>query len=216
MQYRANNFQMPPVVMNLLIVNAICYLATSITPRPFAEHFTDLFALQYFESTYFRIWQPFTYMFLHGNLSHIFFNMFALWMFGRSLEYEMGSKRFLTYYLVTGVGAALLQMGVNYFEFAQYAPEVKAHIHSATVGASGAVYGLLLAFGMFYPNSIIMLLFPPIPMKAKYFVIIFGLVELFLGFTGRQSGVAHFAHIGGMLWGWLLLLWWKKQHKIFY
>lgn len=170
--------------------------------------------------------QVVTYMFLHAGFSHFFFNMFALWMFGRVLEYDLGSKRFLIYYMVCGIGAALLQLGVAWIELsgmeeavmngtvsvAQYASRVNV----PTVGASGAIFGILLGFGMLHPNSIIMLLFPPIPMKAKYFVIIYGVIELMLGVSGRMDNVAHFAHVGGMLWGWILLRWWKKKGTLYY
>ena len=147
--------------------------------------------------------------------------MFALWMFGRTLEFELGSQRFLTYYMVCGIGAALLQLGVGY---AEYMHAVDANgvmgarylLQIPTVGASGAVYGLLLAFGVLHPNNVIMLIFPPIAMKAKWFVLIYGLLELFFGVSGYQAGVAHFAHLGGMLWGLGLLLWWRKNRKIFF
>ena len=131
-------------------------------------------------------------MFLHASVEHIFFNMFALWMFGRTLEYELGSKRFLIYYMVCGVGAALIQLATAY---------LTGEMPIQLVGASGAVMGLLLAFGVMHPNAVIMLLIPPIPMKAKWFVVIYGVIELFLGWTGFGGNVAHFAHVGGMLWG---------------
>lgn len=140
-------------------------------------------------------------MFLHANLEHIFFNMFALWMFGRTLEYELGSRRFLIYYMVCGVGAALIQY---------LTALALGELPLLLVGASGAVMGLLLAFGVLHPNAVIMLLFPPIPMKAKWFVIIYGVIELLLGWRG-VGNVAHFAHVGGMLWGFLLLYYWKQR-----
>ena len=190
-------YSTPPVVKNLIILNAL-----------------------------FQPLQLVTHMFMHASLTHLFFNMFALWMFGRTLEYELGSKRFLLYYMVTGVGAGLLQLGVTWIEVSSLADGVasgtvspyvlQSRIHAVTIGASGAVFGVLLAFGMMHPNSMIMLLIPPIPIKAKYFVIGYGLLELYLGMSGSQSGVAHFAHVGGMLWGWLLLRYWKKTGKIYY
>lgn len=131
----------------------------------------------------FHTYQFVTYMFVHANFEHIFFNMFALWMFGRTLEYELGSKRFLTYYMVCGIGAALIQ----YFTALAF-----GELPMSLVGASGAVMGLLLAFGVMHPNAVIMLLIPPIPMKAKWFVIIYGVIELFLGWRG-VGNVAHFA-----------------------
>ncbi|MDE6857368.1 MAG: rhomboid family intramembrane serine protease, partial [Alistipes sp.] len=146
-------------------------------------------------------------MFLHASMSHLFFNMFALWMFGRTLEYELGSRRFLLYYVICGVGAALVQMGVVWLT-GEYGIQL--------LGASGAVMGLLLAFGVMHPNNIIMLLIPPIPMKAKWFVVGYAVLELFQGWGGYNPGVAHFAHVGGMLWGWLLLTYWKRSGKIYY
>lgn len=170
----------------------------------------------------FRIYQLITHMFLQYDFLHMFFNMFALWMFGRIVEYDLGSKRFLIYYLICGVGAALMQIGVNWIEINSYINSgnfMAAEIARNTpmLGASGAVFGLLLAFGLMRPNAMIMLLIPPIPMKAKYFVIIFGLLELWLGASnGTGGGIAHFAHVGGMLWGFLLLIYWKKRRKIFF
>lgn len=194
---------LPPAVQNLLIANAVAFLAMLVLDRAVILEYFALFPAG---SPFFRFWQPLTYMFLHADFSHLFFNMFALWMFGRTLEYELGSKRFLTYYMVCGVGAALIQMLVCWLEGSV----------ASTVGASGAVFGILLAFGMMHPNNIIMLMFPPIPLKAKWFVIIYGLIELFAGVSGRMDNVAHFAHLGGMIWGWLLLRYWKKTGKIFY
>lgn len=151
----------------------------------------------------FKIWQLLTYGFLHGSLVHLAFNMFVLWMFGRELALVMGSQRFLGYYLFCVVGAGLVQLGVSQFSFDP----------RPTVGASGGVYGLLLAFGMLFPNRIVMPIFPPIPMPAKYFVIVIGLFELSLGFSGRSPGVANFAHLGGMFFGFALLRYWKKRSR---
>ncbi|MBQ8553619.1 MAG: rhomboid family intramembrane serine protease [Alistipes sp.] len=209
----------PPVVKNIIIANCVALLATTLLP--FGDELLARFALFNIESPFFHSYQIFTYMFLHGGISHLFFNMFALWMFGRQLEYELGSQRFFTYYMVCGVGAALLQMGVGYAEYqhAVAAGGMQSAMHLLyvpTVGASGAVFGLLLAFGVLHPNNVIMLIFPPIALKAKWFVLIYGLLELFFGLSGYQSGVAHFAHLGGMLWGLGLLYWWRKQRKIFF
>ena len=209
----------PPVVKNIIIANCVALLATTLLP--FGDALMARFALFNVESPMFHSYQIFTYMFLHGGISHLFFNMFALWMFGRQLEYELGSQRFFTYYMVCGVGAALLQLGVGYAEYAhalaaggmQSAMQL---LYVPTVGASGAVFGLLLAFGVLHPNNVIMLMFPPVALKAKWFVLIYGLLELFFGLSGYQSGVAHFAHLGGMLWGLALLFWWRKQRKIFF
>lgn len=209
----------PPVVKNIIIANCVALLATTLLP--FGDELLARFALFNIESPFFHSYQIFTYMFLHGSISHLFFNMFALWMFGRQLEYELGSQRFFTYYMVCGVGAALLQLGVGYAEYqhAVAAGGMQSAMHLLyvpTVGASGAVFGLLLAFGVLHPNNVIMLIFPPIALKAKWFVLIYGLLELFFGLSGYQSGVAHFAHLGGMLWGLGLLYWWRKQRKIFF
>ncbi len=144
-------------------------------------------------------------------------------MFGRTLEYELGSQRFLTYYLVCGIGAALLQLGVGWVEYnhavslyGETSLTARMLLQVPTVGASGAVFGLLLAYGVMHPNAIIMLMIPPVPIKAKWFVLIYGLIEFFFGMSGRQPGVAHFAHLGGMLWGFLLLWYWRKNRKIFF
>lgn len=205
MEFKSYGIQpTPPVVKNLIILNIIVLMAEKMLPV--GTQIIEYGALYPIGTDYFHSWQVITYMFLHANFSHLFFNMFALWMFGRSLEYELGSKRFLTYYMVCGVGAALLQLGVELIEGSA----------ASTVGASGAIFGILLAYGMMHPNNIIMLLIPPIPLKAKWFVIIYGLIELFAGVSGSMDNVAHFAHLGGMLWGFLLLLWWKKRGKIFY
>ena len=194
-----NYFQTPPVVLNLIIINVLIFMATALLPKA-GNTIMELLALS-LGTPFFHVYQFITYMFLHVNFEHIFFNMFALWMFGRTLEYELGQKRFLTYYMVCGIGAALIQY-LTALAFGEF-PLV-------LVGASGAVMGLLLAFGVLHPNAVIMLLIPPIPMKAKWFVVIYGVIELFLGWRG-VGNVAHFAHVGGMLWGFLLLQWWKQR-----
>lgn len=214
-------FRTPPVVMNLLIINAIVYLAYAILPYEIRLWMATKLSLFYPGSQYFMPHQFVTYMFMHGSFSHLFFNMFALWMFGRILEQTLGSKRFLIFYFVTGIGAALIHTGVTAFELSAMASDAGPwaagmRMDVPTVGASGAVFGLLLAFGMLYPDSVIMLLIPPIPIKAKYFVIIYGAIELFFGVSGRMDNIAHFAHLGGMLWGFLLLWYWKKKGKIYY
>ncbi|MBR2451685.1 MAG: rhomboid family intramembrane serine protease [Rikenellaceae bacterium] len=194
----------PPVVKNLMILNALIWLAGLLLPQV-DEVLIGYGALYNVLSPNFYSWQVVTYMFLHGSFSHLFFNMFALWMFGRTLEYDLGSKRFLTYYMVCGIGAGLIQMLVCLLTGSDV----------QTVGASGAVFGILLSFGMLHPNNVIMLMFPPIPLKAKWFVIIYGALELMYGVRGGDS-IAHFAHLGGMLWGFLLLRYWKNKGKIFY
>ncbi|MFI3288726.1 MAG: rhomboid family intramembrane serine protease [Rikenellaceae bacterium] len=191
----------PPTVLNLLIINCLGLMAGTLFP--ILKYFLGLHTIQ---SSDFMPYQLITYMFLHGDLSHLFFNMFALWMFGRTLEYELGSRRFLTYYMVCGIGAGLLQVALGML-----------YPFSITVGASGAVFGLLLAFGVLHPNAVIMLLIPPIPIKAKYFVMLYGALELYLGWRNSiGDNVAHFAHLGGMLWGFILLTYWRYKGKIRY
>lgn len=197
------NFQTPPVVKNLLIINALVFLATELLPVGARLMHYGALSLGV---PWFHTYQYVTYMFLHANFEHLFFNMFALWMFGRTLEHRLGSKRFLTYYMVCGIGAALIQSGVAV---------LLGEMPMFVVGASGAVMGLLLAFGVMYPNATIMLLIPPIPMKAKWFVIIYALIELFLGWRGVGQ-VAHFAHVGGMVWGFLLLHYWKRCGMLYF
>lgn len=151
----------------------------------------------------FRPWQLLTYGFLHGDLAHIFFNMFGLWMFGRDLERIMGPRRFLTYFLTCVIGAGIVQLIVAQLQGGVY----------PTLGASGGVFGILLAYAMAFPNRTVMLLFPPIPMKAKYFVIGYGILELYLGVSGLSPGIANFAHLGGMVFGFALLQYWRRQRR---
>lgn len=183
----------PPAVKHLIIVNLLCFLALN-TPT-IGEYMFVFGALWPIESARFEVWQLITYMFLHADLWHIFFNLFALWIFGQAIESYWGTKRFTIYYFLTGIGAALIHMWIS----GGGAP---------TIGASGAVFGILLAFGMMFPERYIMLLIPPIPIKAKYFVAIFGGIELYFGVTGTRSGIAHFAHLGGMVVGFLLIRYW--------
>jgi membrane associated rhomboid family serine protease len=214
-------------VLNLIIANFVVFLATMLYDNNmlygnFAMFNIDFRCLGEEHMTLFEPWQPLTYMFMHGGFSHLFFNMFSLWMFGRTLEWELGWKRFLTYYMVCGVGAALFQMGVAQIDLSNLEVGTTAwamYMSVPTVGASGAIFGLLLAFGMMHPNAIISLIFPPISMKAKWFVVVYGALELLLGVSGTMDNVAHFAHLGGMFWGWLLLMWWRRrdrQRNIFY
>ena len=213
--YYRNIVSQSPAVYNLLIANVVAYLATMLLNT---NSIYALFALFPTDSPLFHIWQPVTYMFLHGDFSHLFFNMFALWMFGRGLEAEMGTKRFLVYYFVCGIGAALVQLGIAFIDINNYETyqALYSYLLTPTVGASGAVFGLLLAFGMMHPNDIIMLLIPPIPIKAKWFVVIYGCIELFLIIINAQDGIAHFAHLGGMFFGWLLLVWWRWRRRFYY
>ena len=211
-----NNILNPrTAVGNLVLINVIAFLAMMAFPK-FDGEILKAFALHFPLSPDFEFWQPITYMFLHGGFSHLFFNMFALWMFGRQLEEELGLKRFVIYYFATGVGAAIIQIIVNYVAIMSGdAQTAMAAAHGITIGASGAVFGILLAFGVMHPNDRIMLLIPPIPIKAKWFVIIYGALELLQGVRSTDN-VAHFAHLGGMLFGLGLLMLWKKQRKIFF
>jgi|TARA_R100000541_G_scaffold33548_1_gene42161 membrane associated rhomboid family serine protease len=190
----------PPAIKYLLIWNGIFFLATinifGSGWTPMGSTLAPLLVLQPFGDG-FLPWQLVTYMFLHADFYHIFFNLFALWIFGQALEQLWGTKRFLIYYFLTGIGAGIIQLFVS---------------SGYTIGASGAVFGILLGFGMMYPNRRIMLLFPPIPIKAKYFVGFYGALELFNGLTRVDSGIAHFAHLGGLLVGFILIkLWGLKK-----
>ena len=208
---------LPTTTRYLLIANLLIFLLAYVLKG----HGIDLNAiggLHYFTADSFHFWQPITYMFLHANFSHIFFNMFAVWMFAPVIEREWGARRFAIYYLVCGLGAALVQelvwMAMLSDLSGHYGPEVVTQYayYLNTIGASGACYGILLASGMTFPNERIMLLIPPIPMKAKYFVAGYAAIELFSAYTSNDN-VAHFAHLGGMLFGWLLLRYWRKQTR---
>ena len=223
-----------PVIRNLIIINILFYLATMVigdggdTPLPFL---TEQFGAYYPASPMFRPWQILTHMFMHSHqgITHIFFNMFALYMFGVQLERVWGSRRFLIYYFVCGLGAFALHEGVNAYEIFRMTGSIAPAIgdfpnemaafqgyYIPVVGASGAVFGILLGFGMLFPNTRLMLLFPPIPIKAKVFVFIYGAIELFLAFGNPGSNIAHFAHLGGMLFGYILLKKWQNDRDIFF
>jgi len=221
-QYSPTGFRvLPTVVKHLLIINVLMFLATFTLER-FNIDLTDILGLHFFKATDFRVYQLITYMFMHANFGHLFFNMFALWMFGNTLENIWGSQRFLLFYMVCGIGAGLCQELVQYIQYstvlADYATvntggqiiPMSSYLNMMnTVGASGAIYGLLLAFGMMFPNSMIYLYFL-FPIKAKWFVIGYAVIELVSGLSGG-SNVAHFAHLGGMLFGLILILYWKKN-----
>ena len=218
-QYSPTGFRvLPPVVKHLLIINAILFLAT-FTLNRFNIDLSDYLGLHFFLAKDFMPYQLFTYMFMHANFEHIFFNMFALWMFGNTLENIWGSKRFLLFYIICGLGAAVSQEVVQFIDFEMRTDwQGLAILNDGmrevlntwnTVGASGAVYGLLLAFGMLFPNSRIYLYFL-FPIKAKWFVIGYAVIELLSGFF-TSGNVAHFAHLGGMLFGLILILIWKKK-----
>lgn len=188
---------LPPVTQALLLINVALFCINYV----FGEALFLWMALWPVDSPYFMPWQVVTYAFMHGGIGHIFFNMMGLWMFGSELERLWGPKRYIQFYTASVLAAAATQLLMS----------AVGGWSNPTVGASGGLFGLLLAFGMMFPNRIIMPLFPPIPMKAKVFVAVFGGIELFLGVTGTQSGVAHFAHLGGMLGGWLMMRYWRGQ-----
>lgn len=194
--YAPKGFSMlPPVVKHLLIINVIVFLATMVLEKYGFLNITNMLALNAISTGRFHFWQLLSYMFMHASFSHLFFNMFALWMFGYILENYWGSRRFLFYYLVCGIGAGVCNILVPGW--------------GLTVGASGAVYGVLLAFGMMFPEERIYLYFL-MPIKAKWFVIGYAAIELLEGIF-VSDGIAHFAHLGGMLFGLLLILYWRKH-----
>ena len=233
----------PPATRNLLIINCIVYFAVMLTAGREQGPF-DMFMLYYPTSEYFHWWQYVTYMFMHGGFAHLFFNMYALWLFGSMVEQTLGTKRFLILYFVTGIGAALLHTGVEYYqymkEFNLYVDRLSAvmpgldteavtafareHFVSdylrpwgveaicpPTVGASGAIYGVMMAFAMLHPRAEMQLIIPPVRLTAKWMVIVFGGIELLTGIFATADGVAHFAHLGGMLFAFFLVLYWKKH-----
>jgi membrane associated rhomboid family serine protease len=268
--FRSGFSAFPPVVKNLLIINGLCFFVNLVLESRFQISINEKLGLYYPESQYFRPFQLITHVFMHGSISHLFFNMLSLWMFGNVLENYWGPKRFFIYYFVTAFGAAALHLGVNGIEvegiknaiaqfhadstidsfvrmldkdavlansseihdfinqwqtqpsnpqYVQYANEIadavlQRKLNVPTVGASGAVFGLLLAFGMLFPNTELIMLFFPIPIKAKYFVILYGAIELFQGFANNPTdNVAHFAHLGGMLFGFILIKYWNKTSR---
>lgn len=229
----------PPIVKNLIAINIILWLASSLTPGLFSRlgvnvDLSDILGMHYWASSKFNPAQLVTYMFMHGGFEHIFFNMFALYMFGGVLENLWGTKRFLFYYLLTGVGAGIVQQLFWTVEFSSSIAAMN-HIISSnplnvteliqqktqalnmpiTIGASGSVFGLLLAFGWLFPEAKLMLLFFPVPIKARIFVLLYGVVELVMG-VAQFSGdsIAHFAHLGGMLFGAVLILYWKRKKTL--
>lgn len=272
----SNRPALPPVVKALLIISVASWLLTIFLKQSMGINVMDYLALYSWESSYFKPWQLFTYLFLHDDkgIFHLFFNMLGLWMFGSVIERFWGAKRFLAYFLITGMGAGVIHLTISNFQLLPMKRAAEAYnmapsyelfdtftgsylpnsynnealnkfmeswyykrgtdeepgfiresklmvaeiseIRSTTpsVGSSGALYGMLLAFGMLFPNAMIMMLIPPIPMKAKYFVFVFGGMELLLGIQNNiNDNVAHFAHLGGMVFGIILILLWRKQDK---
>lgn len=213
----------PKATKNLIIINLIVFAATLINQNFMVANF----ALFYPASPYFRIWQIITHMFMHGGVWHIFFNMYALYMFGSIIERTIGEKKFLILYFVCGLGAVLLHMGVQGIQESIFVSQM-ANGSSAAVanyaalkntpvlGASGAIYGLLITYALLFPDARLSLVFLPFTsMSSKTWVLIFAAIELFTGITGTVSGIAHFAHLGGMLFGWLLIKYWKKKGTLF-
>lgn len=280
-EFRPRSFQtLPTVIKNLLIINILMFAATWVLKNRMNIDLNDILGLHYITAPNFKPYQFVTYLFMHGNFSHLFFNMFAVWMFGSVLENLWGPKRFLIYYIITGFGAALIQYLVFYFETGpitdainsvhanmtvkgfeelvssadfqskvtyDFIPEYDSFVQKynnamqdsqgkalslasqflidfknqylnshVVIGASGALFGLLLAFGMLFPNTLLYVYFL-IPIKAKWFVTIYGAIELFSGLRSNpMDNVAHFAHLGGMLFGFIMIMIWKKNHKQFY
>lgn len=258
-------FRIPQAVKNLLIINVLMLFATLAVRSAYGIDLNSKLGLYYFKSEHFQIWQYLTYMFMHGDFWHLFFNMYALFLFGAVLENHWGSKRFLIFYFITGVGAALTHTFVNHIQFGELVNDAHAFINTPspalfkaflnehvnnpnreiydfinkwseypknaefittaqgmisnhvqdvvnipTVGASGAVFGILLGFGMLFPNAQLMLLIPPMPIKAKYLVIIYGAIEVYFAISQPGSQIAHVAHLGGMLFGFFMIKLWNK------
>lgn len=214
-----NNFisQIPTVTKNLVAINILMFIATLVNENFMVANF----AMFYPASPFFKPWQILTHMFMHDGFWHVFFNMYSLLMFGSILERSLGTKKYLIFYFVTGLGAVALHTGVEWLQARVFiangiATAYQQLLITPTLGASGAIYGVLIGFAMLYPQARLTLIFPPIPMTAKWLVIIFAAIELFSGINGIQDGVAHFAHLGGMLFGWLLIRWWRKHGKLYY
>ena len=215
----------PPAIKNIIIINVLVMVMITLKENWMITNF----ALFYPSSPFFKPWQIVTHMFMHGGFWHIFFNMYTLFIFGTVLERVWGTKKFLIFYFVTGIGAALLHTGVQFIEAQVYISQIaegsqqaaaayQALKYTPTVGASGAIYGVLMGYAMLFPDSVLTLIFPPVSLKAKWFVIIFAVIELLTGISSIRSvggGIAHFAHLGGMLFGWLLILYWKKRHRMY-
>ncbi len=212
----------PTAVRNIILINALVMVMIFLNE----DFMIRTFALFYPTSWFFKPWQCVTHMFMHGGFWHLFFNMYTLFIFGSVLERVWGAKKFLLFYFLTGLGAALVHTGVEWLEMQHWMADAAAGSQAAaqaihnlkmtpTVGASGAIYGVLMGYAMLYPDSVLTLIFPPISMKAKWFVLIFGAIELLTGITGTGGGIAHFAHLGGLIFGFLLILFWKKKRTLY-
>lgn len=200
-----NRLNIPSVTKNLLIINLVFYVATMIN----SSFMIETFAAFYPGSPFFKIWQPITHMFMHGGFFHLFLNMYSLLMFGSAVEQSIGSRKFFVFYFICGISA----ISMNWVSQSIFFNESLFYI--PTLGASGAVFGILAGFAMLYPQATLMLIFPPIPVKAKWLAIIFAVLELVAGLSFKKTDIAHFAHLGGMLFGWLLILYWKKSGKLY-
>ncbi|MBO5471131.1 MAG: rhomboid family intramembrane serine protease [Bacteroidales bacterium] len=227
MSYYSNNrggflSSMPTAIRHIIVINVLVMIMTYLNENFMYEHF----ALFYPTSQFFHWWQPVTHMFMHGGFWHLFFNMYTLFIFGSVLERVWGTQKFLIFYFVTGIGAAAIHTGVEWIQMQSWLTQAaegsmaaQSAIHvlklTPTVGASGAIYGVLMGYAMLYPDSVLTLIFPPISMKAKWFVLIFAAIELLTGVTGTGGGIAHFAHLGGLIFGFLLIWYWKKKHTLY-
>lgn len=238
-QYRPSRFNlMPTVTKNIIIINVIMFLTTIAMDR-MGINLVDILGLHYFQSEKFHVWQFITYMFMHGGVTHIFFNMFAVWMFGAAVENMWGPKRYLNYYILTGLGAAAAHYAIVYYQLQPTLAEINNLLSDTTlsprqlneiaeqktmlldapvvVGASGAVFGILVAFGMYFPNTLLFIIPIPFPIKAKYAVIMYGLIELYFGIANFSGdNVAHFAHLGGLICGFILIQLWKHNDRTYY
>ena len=213
---------LPAAVKNIIIINIMVMIMTSLNE----DFMYDKFALFYPTSPFYHWWQPLTHMFMHGGFWHLFFNMYTLFIFGTHLERIWGTRKFLLFYFVTGIGAAAVHTGVEWLQVQNWmaaaadgslAAQNAIHMlkMTPTVGASGAIYGVLMGYAMLYPDSVLTLIFPPISMKAKWFVLVFAAIELLTGVTGTGGGIAHFAHLGGLIFGFILIWYWKKRHTLY-
>lgn len=214
--------RVPVAVKNIIIINILVMIMTYLNETLMVEKF----ALFYPTSPFFHWWQPVTHMFMHGGFWHILFNMYTLYIFGSALERVWGPKKFLIFYFVTGIGAAAIHTGVEWIQMQSWITQAAEGSQSAlvsihqlkmtpTLGASGAIYGVLMGYALLYPDSMLVLFFPPIPIKAKWMVLIFAAIELVTGVTGTGGGIAHFAHLGGLIFGFILIRFWKKKGTLY-
>lgn len=214
--------RVPVAVKNIIIINILVMIMTYLNETLMVEKF----ALFYPTSPFFHWWQPVTHMFMHGGFWHILFNMYTLYIFGSTLERVWGPKKFLIFYFVTGIGAAAIHTGVEWIQMQNWITQAAEGSQSAlvsihqlkmtpTLGASGAIYGVLMGYALLYPDSMLVLFFPPIPIKAKWMVLIFAAIELVTGVTGTGGGIAHFAHLGGLIFGFILIRFWKKRGTLY-